>query len=255
MTYTAALALAFFASVAKAGVWDAVGQVDSDGTLCTGTLIASDIVLTAAHCLYDADGTPISAEQVTFRAGYSGGVSVADVSVASWLPAPGYRDEGEIQPGAEAIRSDVALLLLAEPMTRDTVVPIALHPGLLRTNEVRTVSYSKGIDAGLSPPMPCRLLHRFADGVMEFDCTMHPGASGAPVLAERGGRLSILSVISAVATDENGLARSYGASLPAHVATLRSRLTRAQVSENDDKGARRIGVGERGSAGARFVRP
>ena len=43
-----------------AGRWAAVGRIDlgSKG-FCSGTLIAPDVVLTAAHCLYDkATGEP-----------------------------------------------------------------------------------------------------------------------------------------------------------------------------------------------------
>ena len=36
--------------------WEAVGRLDRKGEgFCTGALIAPDIVLTAAHCLYDRD--------------------------------------------------------------------------------------------------------------------------------------------------------------------------------------------------------
>ncbi|MEM8798570.1 MAG: trypsin-like serine protease, partial [Pseudomonadota bacterium] len=36
--------------------WEAVGKLNIDGRgFCTGALIAPDIVLTAAHCLYDKE--------------------------------------------------------------------------------------------------------------------------------------------------------------------------------------------------------
>ena len=36
--------------------WEAVGRLDIDGVgFCTGALIAPDIVLTAAHCLFDKE--------------------------------------------------------------------------------------------------------------------------------------------------------------------------------------------------------
>ena len=37
--------------------WEAVGRVDiADGGFCTGTLIAPDLVLTAAHCVIEPGG-------------------------------------------------------------------------------------------------------------------------------------------------------------------------------------------------------
>ena len=56
--------------------WEAVGRIDlgKDG-FCTGTLIATDLVLTAAHCVYDGAGKPVDPGKITFRSGFAEGVT------------------------------------------------------------------------------------------------------------------------------------------------------------------------------------
>ena len=51
--------------------WEAIGRLDvGTRSFCTGTLIAQDLVLTAAHCALDKrTGKPYAPGEVTFRAG------------------------------------------------------------------------------------------------------------------------------------------------------------------------------------------
>ena len=48
--------------------WEAVGRLELAGkAFCTGALIAPDLVLTAAHCLYDpTTGAEIPVEDIQF---------------------------------------------------------------------------------------------------------------------------------------------------------------------------------------------
>jgi len=58
--------------------WEGVGILHVGGqSTCTGAMIAPDMILTAAHCLYDPDGNLVMPRQIEFRAGWRDGKSVA----------------------------------------------------------------------------------------------------------------------------------------------------------------------------------
>ena len=95
--------------------WEGVGLLHIAGrTSCTGVMIQPDMILTAAHCLYDIDsGERVDPRQVEFRAGWRGGKAIGAYRQGgghSCVYADGDRLSGE------QIRYDVALLQLADPI-------------------------------------------------------------------------------------------------------------------------------------------
>ena len=85
--------------------------VDARGDLCTGTALASDLVLTAAHCVAAKAGYEVKAFQG------SGAVKALSVSVHPGFNFASY--------AASRATADVALIKLAAPLA-DIVVPATL---------------------------------------------------------------------------------------------------------------------------------
>lgn len=232
--------------------WEAVGRIDMAGAgFCTGTLIASDLVLTAAHCVYHPETKAlVQADQLMFRAGLRDGTAIAERVVAQIAAHSGYDPEGAFN--GENVRYDVALLRLRDPITTTQANPFVLHKGAVPGSTVSVVSYGQGRAEALSRQRECRMVGNY-DDVMAFDCNVTFGSSGAPVFARTGNRGRIVSVVSGM-TIINGTKLAVGMSLPAVVDRLK-RDMRAQ-QQRPTASVRRVTVGDnRSGTGAKFVKP
>lgn len=236
--------------------WEAVGRVDlADGGFCTGVLIASDQVLTAAHCLYDkATGKPRSAKDAVFRGGYLNGDALVERTVIKYLIAEGYKDDGD-KATAETIPYDVALLKLDRPIYSSEADPFRVHVGTDDITNVQVMSYGRGRSEAMSWQRKCDLLQTWPK-IMMFDCDTTFGSSGAPVFVRYGTRVRILSIVSGGRKTETGETRVFGMELQEVVADLQKRMRGGDAPINRiGTGAKRITVGGGArSSGARFVR-
>lgn len=233
-----------------AKVWRAIGRIDLGGgrAYCSGTLIAPDLVLTAAHCLYKGKTDQLFApSEIVFRAGLREGKAAATRRVRAAAAHAGYNPLETMS--AKNVRNDVALLRLAEPISSYDIPSFKLHQGRIAPGPVSVVSYGKGRSTTQSRQKECQLLERGGD-LMFFDCNSVPGTSGAPVFSHQNGRGQIVAVISGrIKTGD--LQRTVGMALPERVTELRRQL-RMEVRGPVAK-VRRLGVGQR-SGGAKFVR-
>ncbi|TMV07122.1 trypsin-like serine protease [Ruegeria sediminis] len=231
--------------------WEAVGRLDiANGGFCTGTLIAPDLVLTAAHCALDRrTGRPFAPGEVMFRAGLRDGKSVADRQVSQIVAHPDFVANAPVS--AERVRVDVALMRLEQPVSIAEADPFVLFSGSLSDGEVSGASYGRGREEAISRQRSCRILDR-RQGIIAFDCYVTFGSSGSAIMAKSGARWQILSVVSA-GGNIDGKPVGFGMELPRIVAELKAMLRRDAPQPQATIRRLQVGTGKSGS-GAKFIR-
>lgn len=235
--------------------WEAIGRLDSGISFCSATLIAPDLVLTAAHCLFDGDGNRIEDERFIFSASLRNGRAEAYRNISqSHMPAdyPGPYNGS----GSETIAYDIALLQLDHPIPEQTVTPIALGAQGRARDLVTVVSYGRDRETMASIEEGCEILAD--DGrVHILSCNVVSGSSGAPILRVENGAVEVIAVVSALA-EWNGGPVSVAVAAEDLVPDLIRQTTQAPiVFERMPQGVRSLsaGSGERSDIGARFIRP
>lgn len=207
--------------------WRGVGRVNVNGyrskVMCTGTLIAPDIVLTAAHCLVDRrTGRRYRPDDIHFltgvhrnrQSGHSRAVAVA--MHPAWT--------GEEVTDADQVGTDLALIRLENPMGPISALPFMVGAPPEPGSPIMLMSYRRDRPYALTRQDGCQY-RAMRDAVMLLDCAVLYGASGAPVFAVIDGEPRVVAVLAAMGRPESGkLGEAFAARVDLILDQLRKRL-------------------------------
>ena len=159
--------------------------------VCSGTLVAQDLVITSAHCLEKYKGRM---QRVEFAAGLTGTRSRATSGAAEVVQHPVW----SYASGMGKYVYDIAVVRLSRPITEKRVRSINLYPEDAALPErAALVGYPLTEHFILHGRLNCALTPVAKSGLFSSDCSVSKGTSGGAVLIRAANEWQLAGVIVA----------------------------------------------------------
>ena len=180
------------ASFAGAQGVEGVGRFETStkGAFCTGTLVAQDIVLTAAHCVakWTGETSPVTNE-FSFRPGKLRASPA--IGVKRVVLHPLYR---RALNDLQKLRFDLALVQLDAPVPEAVSGVLGYGVEAQQGERLYIVSW-RGADTSQPRQKACPVRHGYP-GLVTLSCEVRGGESGSPVLRHGEEGLEVVAVVS-----------------------------------------------------------
>jgi V8-like Glu-specific endopeptidase len=215
----------------------AVGLLELPDGYCTASVVAPDVILTAAHCLFNSADKEIRAKR--FRAAYANGTAVAEAGIRDQFVSPDF-DEARIFASDGMEGHDWAFLRLDRPVGDKTGILAIKGLGteelekMIDAKQYQVVRLGYGSSKMLTLQTGCSLAHVWNDNTYAHLCRIEPGDSGSPVLLVENGSYSIIGIDEAIIDIRDVKRANVAVSSNAFVNALPEFLNRAPTSSLSD---------------------
>ncbi len=215
--------------------WDRIGKLRVKNKIsCTATLVASNLIVSAAHCVFDRDKKAyVSPKALTFYAGLKGAYARAVASIKSYTVPSDTFPEGQFDESALLI--DWALLELEKPIGCILGHFPLWNSHVGKLEQLITAGYTSDNTKQLTRTNTCvSALPRSGTSMWRLkNCALKKGDSGAPILALLKGQSTpyVAGIISAGANDSQGRFRVVAVPSEQFMKTINNKATPCMTSD------------------------